>query len=167
MEGGHRPPIASEREKACHYEDAQSTRYFGPGRLLRRRVRPGKHGPGGHGRPGRDRLARLRFGRRRAGRAPPEVQALHAGLASEVERVLASEESARLRDAYLAASVVGPSSGADAHHVALATVCRANLIVSWNFKHIVHVGKIRLFNAVNLMEGYPPIDIRSPRRWFR
>jgi hypothetical protein len=37
------------------------------------------------------------------------------------------------------------------------------LLVSWNFKHIVHVEKIRGFNSVNLREGYPTIDIRSPK----
>ncbi len=41
-------------------------------------------------------------------------------------------------------------------------VCRADSIVSWNFKHIVRVDRIRWFNAVNLMQGYQPIDIRSP-----
>jgi predicted nucleic acid-binding protein len=98
------------------------------------------------------------------GGAPPEVKAFHASLpAAAIEGVFASEESATLRDAYLAAGVVSPTSKADAHHVALATVCRADLIVSWNFKHIVHVDKIRLFNAVNLMQGYSPIDIRSPQ----
>ena len=48
-------------------------------------------------------------------------------------------------------------------HVALATVSRADMVVSWNFKHIVHFDKIRGFNAVNLREGYLPIEIRSPK----
>ena len=52
--------------------------------------------------------------------------------------------------------------GEDAHHVALATIARADVIASWNFAHIVNFKKIRLFNAVNLREGYPLIDIRSP-----
>ena len=68
-----------------------------------------------------------------------------------------------LRDAYLAAGVVGPSSRNDAEHVALATVARADLIVSWNFKHLVHIDKIRGFNAVNLRDGYPTLEIRSPK----
>ena len=38
----------------------------------------------------------------------------------------------------------------------------ADVIASWNFKHIVHYDKIRLFNAVNLREGYSLVDIRSP-----
>ena len=63
---------------------------------------------------------------------------------------------------YLAAGVVGPASLLDAHHVAIATVARADMIVSWNFKHIVHHEKMAGFNAVNLREGYPPLRIFSP-----
>ena len=47
--------------------------------------------------------------------------------------------------------------------VPAATVANTDLIVSWNFRHIVHFDKIRLYNAVNAMEGYRPVDIRSPR----
>jgi len=36
-------------------------------------------------------------------------------------------------------------------------------MVSWNFKHIVNLNRIRLYNSVNLKIGYPMIDIRSPR----
>jgi hypothetical protein len=39
----------------------------------------------------------------------------------------------------------------------------ADVLTSWNFQHIVNLGKIRLFNAVNLEEGYGPIEIRSPK----
>jgi len=42
-------------------------------------------------------------------------------------------------------------------------VARADVLVSWNFRHIVHLDKIRGFNAVNLKEGYGAIEIRSPR----
>lgn len=95
---------------------------------------------------------------------PPELQDVLEGLAAEsFESVAISEESVRLRDAYLMAGVVGPPHDKDAHHIALATVARADLVVSWNFKHIVHWEKMRGFNAVNLREGYPPIEIHSPR----
>ena len=97
-------------------------------------------------------------------RAPDEVRSLLAAVPVEhLELFPESEESLHLRDAYLAAQVVGPGSRNDAHHVALATVARADLVVSWNFKHIVHIDKIRGFNAVNLVEGHSTIDIRSPR----
>ena len=47
--------------------------------------------------------------------------------------------------------------------MALATIERVDVLVRWNFRHIVNLGKIRLFNAVNLEQGYGLIEIRTPR----
>jgi hypothetical protein len=68
-----------------------------------------------------------------------------------------------LAEAYLAHGIVGPGSRSDALHVALATIGRVDVMVSWNFKHIVNLGRIRLFNAVNLEQGYGSIEIRTPK----
>lgn len=96
--------------------------------------------------------------------APEEVKRVLADLpASSLEAVALSEEAVTLRDAYLEANVITEDHKNDAYHVALATVARADLIVSWNFRHIVHFDKIRGFNAVNLREGYLPVEIHSPR----
>jgi tryptophan 2,3-dioxygenase len=96
--------------------------------------------------------------------APEGVRSVLASVPEEnIELAELSQEAAALRDAYMEAEVVGPEQAYDAYHVALATVARADLIVSWNFKHIVHFEKIRGFNAVNLREGYLPVDIRSPQ----
>jgi hypothetical protein len=95
--------------------------------------------------------------------APAEVQRVLDDIPDHAaEAVSASVESRALRNAYLAAHVVGPTHVNDAHHVAIATVARADMIVSWNFKDIVHYDKIRGFNAVNLREGYGVIAIHSP-----
>ena len=67
-----------------------------------------------------------------------------------------------LRDAYLNAGIVTPKSTDDATHVALATISECELIVSWNFKHIVHFQKIPKYNAVNVLLGYHSINIYSP-----
>ena len=80
-----------------------------------------------------------------------------------VEEIAASEEAEALAEAYIGAGALGEAAHMDALHVAAATVAGADLIVSWNFKHIVQVGKIRRFISVNLMHGYQAIDIRSPR----
>lgn len=40
---------------------------------------------------------------------------------------------------------------------------RADAIISWNFKHIVRLDRIRGFNSVNLREGYGMITILSPK----
>ena len=95
--------------------------------------------------------------------APYKVKSVLSGLPrGAVEAVGIAAEAIELRSAYMVAEVVGVKHGNDALHVALATVARADLIVSWNFKHIVHFDKIRGFNAVNLREGYLPIAIHSP-----
>ncbi len=58
------------------------------------------------------------------------------------------------------AGVLDPGSMADAYHVAIASVEQVDVIVSWNFKHIVHLEKIRPFNAINLRQGYRTHEIR-------
>jgi len=58
--------------------------------------------------------------------------------------------------------VVSENYLADALHVALATVTGCDLIVSWNFKHIVNYRKIQQYNAVNALHGYGSIAIYSP-----
>ena len=96
--------------------------------------------------------------------APTAVQELLTELPTDqIESIMITDESEILRDAYLAAKVVGPASSYDAHHVALASIAKVDYIVSWNFKHLVHVEKIRGFNSVNLRLGYPLIDIRTPK----
>lgn len=68
-----------------------------------------------------------------------------------------------LAEAYLSHGIVSPGSRSDALHVALATIGRVDVLVSWNFRHIVNLGRIRLFNAVNLEQGYGLIEIRTPK----
>ncbi len=51
---------------------------------------------------------------------------------------------------------------ADAVHVAAATVAGADVILSWNFKHIVNFSRIRRFNSVNVALGYRTMTILSP-----
>jgi hypothetical protein len=48
-------------------------------------------------------------------------------------------------------------------HIALATIAEVDALVSWNFRHIVRLDKIRLFNAVNVELGYRALSILSPR----
>jgi predicted nucleic acid-binding protein len=94
--------------------------------------------------------------------SPREVQELLAEVAPLAEIVAITEAAARLRQEYLNAGIVTPRSTLDALHVALATVSGCELIVSWNFKHIVHYQRIPMYNAVNTQQGYLPLAIHSP-----
>ena len=80
-----------------------------------------------------------------------------------VEEIEQTEESIILAEAYLKEKVVGKSSHADCHHIALATVNNADILVSWNFKHIVNINRIRGYNSVNIKNGYRTLEIRSPQ----
>ena len=95
--------------------------------------------------------------------APETVKDFYASLPEGLlEVVSAGTEADALQQAYLAEGVVGPAREDDAMHVAIATASRCDIIVSWNFRHIVHYDKIRMYNAVNLREGYAIIAIHSP-----
>jgi hypothetical protein len=96
--------------------------------------------------------------------APQEIKALTSSLVPDyAEETEFNREAEALRDAYLEAGILTPSSATDAGHVAMATVCRADAIVSWNFKHIVQLEKMKLYNQVNLNNGYGFLQIVSPR----
>ncbi len=98
------------------------------------------------------------------GRAPEQVRKMHSELiACSAEVLTVNAEALDLLAAYEAHSVLGPRYRADMLHIALATVANADLLVSWNFKHIVRFDKIRLFNAANLEQGYKQLAIHSPR----
>jgi hypothetical protein len=81
---------------------------------------------------------------------------------SEAEIAEVTQEALDLRDLYLKHGIVSLRYADDALHVALATISACALIVSWNFKHIVHFDKIPLYNAVNVMQGYKELAIFSP-----
>ena len=95
--------------------------------------------------------------------APQHVRDFFAALPeSQIERVFSTDESDALAERYIAEGVVGESSLDDCKHIALATIHRADVLVSWNFKHIVNINRIRGYNSVNLRLGYPVIEIRTP-----
>ncbi len=72
-------------------------------------------------------------------------------------------EVAPLVAAYEARKILPAKFRADMLHIALATVAEVDALVSWNFKHIVRLEKIRLFNEVNTEQGHEALTIPSPR----
>lgn len=99
--------------------------------------------------------------------APEEVVRKYFELQNVVEIVGLSEEAEVLAEAYVARGVLTAKYRDDATHIALATVHHVDLVVSWNFRHIVHYDKIRMFNAINLELGYKMVEIYSPREVCR
>jgi hypothetical protein len=96
--------------------------------------------------------------------APAQVREVYSELIASGAEVLAvGAPVLLLAELYQERRILTPKFYDDCVHIALATTAAVDLLVSWNFKHIVHYDKIRLFNAVNLELGYKPLSIYSPR----
>jgi len=90
------------------------------------------------------------------------VKSLRADLAEFIET---TDEVVDLATKYISEKLVGQTSFADCLHIALATINRADFLVSWNFKHIVNIERIRGYNSINIKNGYKQLEIRSPREF--
>lgn len=96
--------------------------------------------------------------------APEPVRRVYAELLGMGAEVLAVSESVhQLADMYQQRQILTPKFYDDGVHIVLATAAEVDVLVSWNFRHIVHYDKIRLLNAVHLEMGYKPLQIYSPR----
>ncbi len=95
--------------------------------------------------------------------APERVRSLLADLEIDYEVIRLTDDVVILALEYIRENVVGQTSYNDCLHIAIATVSRLDLLVSWNFKHIVNIKRIRGYNGINIKNGYPSIEIRSPK----
>lgn len=80
----------------------------------------------------------------------------------KLELVAITEEIKELAESYIKDKIITEKYYEDALHIACATVYQVDLLVSWNFKHIVNFNKIIQFNAGNLKNGYKSLQIYSP-----
>lgn len=96
--------------------------------------------------------------------APQDIKNMFLSMPVGFREYLVLEEEAKdLAKKYIKEKAISPKYLIDAQHIAIATVNRVDVLVSWNFKHIVNLKRIHFYNATNLKYGYPIIEIRSPR----
>ena len=96
--------------------------------------------------------------------APVQVKDFFRTLpTNQLELVKLTKEAIELAEMYIDEKVVGETSRVDCRHIALATLNAADVLVSWNFQHIVNLKRIRGYNSVNLREGLHTLEIRSPK----
>lgn len=77
-----------------------------------------------------------------------------------------TDEIRNLADTYIDERVVGKTSRADCQHIAIATIHKVDVLVSWNFKHIFNLERIRGYNSINFRESYQMTEIRTPKEIF-
>lgn len=96
--------------------------------------------------------------------APENVKEHFKNLPKQnIERVIVTDEILALASKYVAEKVVGQTSLDDCVHIATATIYKVDILVSWNFKHIVNVYRIRGYNSINIRSNYQTLEIRSPK----
>jgi predicted nucleic acid-binding protein len=108
--------------------------------------------------PGGDQTVTVNFGL-----LPPSTETTEFDLNPDKSMM---EEVIELRNAYLTASILSTRWRDDATHVAIATVAKADAMVSWNFKHIVRLDKMTAYNQINQLHGYGVLTIVSPREVY-
>ncbi len=98
-------------------------------------------------------------------RADEPLRTRLTGLVREVRPTLIgfSPPAGELADRFVREGVVPRSKPEDARHVASAFVEELDVLVSWNFRHIVNLRRSERFNAVAVLAGYlHPLRIVSP-----
>ena len=96
--------------------------------------------------------------------APQQVQDNFATIPNESLEFLTSDlESRELADKYIIEKAVSNKFYEDALHIAIATINQVSVLASWNFKLIVNLDRIRMYNSVNLKNGFSILEIRTPR----
>ncbi|MCL2486955.1 MAG: PIN domain-containing protein [Oscillospiraceae bacterium] len=97
-------------------------------------------------------------------KSPEPKHTLFLSMLNEIQyhNVDQTDEAKRLCNLYFEVGGLPPKSKNDAMHIAIATVSECNVILSWNFKHIVNIRAMTAVDAVNLKEGYRQLRILSP-----
>jgi len=93
--------------------------------------------------------------------APEKVKNLLNDIKYNIIEITPEHE--KLADEYICEKVIGETSRDDCIHIATATISNIDFLVSWNFKHIVNINRIRSYNSINIKNGYRNLEIRSPK----
>ncbi len=96
------------------------------------------------------------------GRASAETSQKMLELAGGFKVLSIDAETKTLAEAYIEQGVVPVRYFADALHIASAVLADADILVSWNFHHMVRRGTRLLVNYVNAMKGLRAIEILAP-----
>jgi len=68
----------------------------------------------------------------------------------------------RVADYYVEAGVFTITMRNDALHVAAAVLSRQDILLSWNFRHLVNRTRRAKINETNAFRGLPAIEILAP-----
>ena len=89
-------------------------------------------------------------------KASEELGARLRGLVRELSPSIISldDEANRLAEEYLRFGIVPPSKLDDARHVAVAVVHELDILISWNYRHLVNMKRKEAFQHLSSINGY-------------
>ena len=80
----------------------------------------------------------------------------------DFEELAVSREADELAQEIIKRGILTARSLDDCTHIALAILNNCDIIVSWNFKHIVNIKTIQGIRQIVISKRYKPIDIYPP-----
>ena len=97
-------------------------------------------------------------------RARPELSERLLAMVAEMrpEELDVDEAVVDLARSYAEGGAIPPAKVEDARHVAVAVVNEIDVLVSWNYQHLVNVNRRELFHHLSVTNGYyKPLHIVS------
>jgi len=85
---------------------------------------------------------------------------------SQIEQAASTDESDDLATEYIGANIISENHIIDCKHIAIATISRADAVVSWNCDDMVNPNRIPKYNEVNATQGYQEIKILTPNEFM-
>lgn len=92
----------------------------------------------------------------------PELRSQLLKLLEQTAVVSITPEMNALAQNYVDAGIFTPMMQNDALHVAAAVITRQDVLLSWNFKHLVNRRRRALVNQLNISQNLPTIEILAP-----
>ena len=79
-----------------------------------------------------------------------------------LQNIWSNRQAENLAEKYIAEGIIPVRYRDDALHIAIATINHLDIVVSWNFEHLVKSKTRREVQGVNTLMGYHFIDIATP-----
>lgn len=83
-------------------------------------------------------------------------------LVSKYQSLVITDRARELAEYYINNGLIPENHIEDALHLAIATIHEMDILISWNYTHLVKLKTRHLVNALNLVSGYKEIEIILP-----
>ncbi|MCY4567709.1 MAG: type II toxin-antitoxin system VapC family toxin [Candidatus Poribacteria bacterium] len=87
-------------------------------------------------------------------------------LIKDIEMLPAPSKINQIAQTYIDKSIMPQDLFGDAHHLALASFYNADVLLTWNCKHLANLNKIYLIRQINQELGLPTPELATPLNYL-